>query len=441
MKIGVIGSGISGLTAAYWLQKNGHDVTVFEKNSHVGGRMSTRVVNGFHFDIGANFLIDNYKEIRALLEEIGLSKKWRKLSSNQFATYKGGKLYPLYSELPKLLFFMKQVSLKSRFKLAALLGKEALRNKPLNFYNLSESAFLDKEDAYTTMTRICGEEVTDLIADPFCSTFQFHQLKDLSEAALLALMSELVRQNKEFTMSETEGGMSCLPEGLAKHLKVHLNSSVDSLTSFETHVVLNVKGEEKRFDLAVLATTAFPAKTVYKNPTFAQKKLLENVEYASTINVSFKVPKKLIESVSYVMVPFKEHSKISEYSNESFKGSQTTIDEITLMNVGLHETFAKTLFDKEDSLIFKEVKEALVEVCPPLKGYESSITPLSLQKWEEAIPKYKHGFLTDVDLFLKSHQGENRVYLAGDYLNSPWTEGSCRLGKRVAEKISCDFSL
>ncbi len=435
MKIGVIGSGIAGLSAAYWLQKEGHEVEVFEKNGFVGGRMSTRVIDGFHFDIGANFLIYNYKAIRELLEELNLLDKWQQLPPKHFATYKEGALYPLYSELPKLLLSMKQISLTSRLNLAWMLGKEALRKTPLNFYDLSKSAPLDNEDAYDTMTRLCGHEVADLIADPFCSTFQFHGLKDLSGAAVLALMSELVQHNQEFTMAHTLGGMSCLPNALAKKLKVHLNSPVETLTGSLTHTLIKVKGEEKQFDLALLATTASQAIDLYKNPTIAQKKLLEEVEYASTINVSFQVPVSLVEEISYVMVPFKEHSKISEYSNEFFKGADTTINGITLINVGLHEAFAKKIFNLSDEKIFEEVKIALMEVCPPLREHELSIKPFALQKWKEAIPKYKHGFITHVKEFLETHQGENRVYLLGDYLNSPWTEGSCRLGKRVASTI------
>ena len=40
MKIAIIGTGISGLTSAYLLNKK-HDVTVFEKNEYIGGHTHT----------------------------------------------------------------------------------------------------------------------------------------------------------------------------------------------------------------------------------------------------------------------------------------------------------------------------------------------------------------------------------------------------------------
>lgn len=50
--IHIIGSGFSALAAACYLAKAGHDVTVFEKNSTVGGRARQLKKEGFTFDIG-----------------------------------------------------------------------------------------------------------------------------------------------------------------------------------------------------------------------------------------------------------------------------------------------------------------------------------------------------------------------------------------------------
>jgi phytoene desaturase len=50
--IKIIGSGFSSLAAACYLAKQGHNVTVYEKNSTVGGRARQLTKNGFTFDIG-----------------------------------------------------------------------------------------------------------------------------------------------------------------------------------------------------------------------------------------------------------------------------------------------------------------------------------------------------------------------------------------------------
>ncbi len=50
--ISIIGSGFSSLAASCYLAKQGYDVTVFEKNSTIGGRARQLKKDGFTFDIG-----------------------------------------------------------------------------------------------------------------------------------------------------------------------------------------------------------------------------------------------------------------------------------------------------------------------------------------------------------------------------------------------------
>lgn len=54
-KITIIGSGFAGLTAAALLAKEGHQVTVLEKNEQPGGRARTWKKNGFTFDMGPSW--------------------------------------------------------------------------------------------------------------------------------------------------------------------------------------------------------------------------------------------------------------------------------------------------------------------------------------------------------------------------------------------------
>lgn len=66
MKIAVIGSGFSGLSAAAYTAKSGHEVHVFEKNEIPGGRARQFTTeNGYTFDMGPSWywmpdLIENF---------------------------------------------------------------------------------------------------------------------------------------------------------------------------------------------------------------------------------------------------------------------------------------------------------------------------------------------------------------------------------------------
>jgi phytoene desaturase len=52
MKISVIGAGVSGLSAAILLARDGHEVTVYDKNSTPGGKISQIKDKGYRFDTG-----------------------------------------------------------------------------------------------------------------------------------------------------------------------------------------------------------------------------------------------------------------------------------------------------------------------------------------------------------------------------------------------------
>ena len=53
--IGIIGSGVSGLSAAATLASKGYNVSVLEKNDQLGGRRRQFKEQGFTFDMGSGW--------------------------------------------------------------------------------------------------------------------------------------------------------------------------------------------------------------------------------------------------------------------------------------------------------------------------------------------------------------------------------------------------
>jgi uncharacterized protein len=70
MKIAVIGSGISGLSAAYLLSQH-HDVSLFEKNDYLGGHTRTvtaRPAPGVEIPVDTGFIVFNYRNYPLLAQ-------------------------------------------------------------------------------------------------------------------------------------------------------------------------------------------------------------------------------------------------------------------------------------------------------------------------------------------------------------------------------------
>jgi len=95
MVIGIIGAGISGLTAGRKLSKAGHDVTVIEKSRGFGGRLATRYAgkeNAVKLDHGLSWFhaeSPEFKKFTAELIENDLVKLW----GGNFSFYSGGNFY------------------------------------------------------------------------------------------------------------------------------------------------------------------------------------------------------------------------------------------------------------------------------------------------------------------------------------------------------------
>ena len=90
MKIAIIGSGISALTAARKLN-NAADVTIFDKSKGIGGRIATRRADPFIFDHGAQYFLIKNNEFESFVSpfiEKGIIKRW----DAYFKEFEGGKV-------------------------------------------------------------------------------------------------------------------------------------------------------------------------------------------------------------------------------------------------------------------------------------------------------------------------------------------------------------
>jgi predicted NAD/FAD-dependent oxidoreductase len=183
----------------------------------------------------------------------------------------------------------------------------------------------------------------------------------------------------------------------------------------------------------VIATTADVARRIYKTPSPSQARFLDAVEYAPTINVSFKVPVNILNGIACVAISGRENPTISEYTNEALKGIYSKGK--SLVNVGLHEGATREIIGKSDEEIFDLVRKEMVKVCPAFHGNPYYMENHDLERWPSAMPKFSQRFVSETAHFWNYAQGENSVHFAGDMTGCPWVEGAIYSGKKVAKLI------
>ncbi|HZU76422.1 MAG TPA: NAD(P)/FAD-dependent oxidoreductase, partial [Dehalococcoidia bacterium] len=101
LRVGIIGGGILGLTAAYRLAKAGHDVILWERAERLGGQAAAFPVVNTALEYFYHHLFTSDRAIVELMEEIGIGDKLVWLPSN-VGFYADGKIYPLNGALDLL---------------------------------------------------------------------------------------------------------------------------------------------------------------------------------------------------------------------------------------------------------------------------------------------------------------------------------------------------
>jgi protoporphyrinogen oxidase len=119
MKIGIIGAGFTGLAAAYYLQKEGHDVTLFEKDSEPGGLAIGYKKKGWDWSLEEHYhhWFTNDASVLSLAKEINHTVIIRRPKTS---SYVENETYQLDSPLSLLKF--PRLSLSDRLRMGASLA-------------------------------------------------------------------------------------------------------------------------------------------------------------------------------------------------------------------------------------------------------------------------------------------------------------------------------
>jgi len=117
LRIGIIGGGYAGLTAAYELQKRGYAVTVLEKYGRWGGQAATIPILGTHIEYFYHHLFGSDTHILGLMDELGIGDQLRWIESKVGVFY-DGQIYDFVTPFDLLRF--RPLGLINRIKLGLM---------------------------------------------------------------------------------------------------------------------------------------------------------------------------------------------------------------------------------------------------------------------------------------------------------------------------------
>jgi len=284
MRLAVIGSGISGLTAA-WLLSSKYAVTVFEAAPRLGGHTNTVDVNvdGLRFPVDTGFLVFNertYPNLIALFEILGVASNESSMTFSVQAEgggleWCGTNLKTIFAQ-PRNLFNLKFLGmLKDILRcnreltdahLAGTLGDEPLR------------VWLDQ--------RGFGQAVRNWYLIPMTAAIWStppSRALDYPVATFARFCHNhgLLSVNHRPRWRTVQGGGREYVKKMASKIEdIRLNSSVSSVRRLKDEVIITTHtGQEERFDQVVLACHSTDQLRILSDASPDEQRVLSGVRY------------------------------------------------------------------------------------------------------------------------------------------------------------------
>ncbi len=290
MKIAVVGSGISGLSAAYYLSKK-HKVDIFEREDHFGGHSYTLDlnINNKKISVDIGFIVFNYKTYPNLInffkdnsieiEESNMSFSVSVKDTNFEYCGKGisgmfcnasnifnFKFLKMFFDILK--FYKKNENLKienNQLTLGDYLNREKLSREFIDYHIIPMVAAIWSMPPY---------EASQMPLKFFLKFFQNHGLFKLKNRPRWYTVSHRSRTYVNKILGKISG----------EHYK---NYKINLIKRYKENVEIfyGEKNEFFTYDKVVIATHADEALSLLENPSQDEKYLLSNFKYKSNLAV------------------------------------------------------------------------------------------------------------------------------------------------------------
>ena len=280
MKVAVIGSGISGNTLAYLLNKN-HDVTLYEKDKRIGGHSHTHeiVINNKKVNVDTGFIVFNkktYPLFTSLLDNLGVKYENSNMSFSVFSKennfeYNGTTLNSLFSQRRNLLSprFLKMILEILRFNKESvkLKSKTILLKQYLKSNNYS--AYFCKNYILPMGAAIWSSDIKTILNFPahfFINFFKNHGMLSVTNRPQWLTIKG---GSQEYVKKLTSGFKN----------KIRLNSKIKNIARYKSYVVIEDNKSKEKFDYVFFACHSDEALEILKKPTADEIKILSSIPY------------------------------------------------------------------------------------------------------------------------------------------------------------------
>lgn len=410
MRIGVVGSGISGLSAA-WLLSKKHEVTLFEKEARVGGHSNTVTVTheGLKIPVDTGFIVFNkktYPHLIRLFDHLRVPYHSSDMSFGVAARhleYSGRNLSGVFAQKSNLFKpdFWQMLWDIFRF------NKRSIRVNPQDFS-------LSLED-YVTQCGV-GRYFKDYYLYPMVSAIWStprDQMKHYPAASFLAFFQnhgllQVMNQPQWYTVT---GGSQSYVKKLLQEFKgtVRMGEGAKKVFKKENKILVKTSRNTYAFDHVVMATHGDEAAEILEN--LPQSTILKQFQYT--------------RNMAYL------------HSDPSFMPRARTAWASWIY--ALEESDSQNLSQKTTTLTYWMNLLQLPKVELPLFV---TLNPLRIPKKIHYQTTYTHPVYGAQSLKaqedVRSIQGQDNIWFCGAYLGYGFHEDGLRSGLEVCSRLGVE---
>lgn len=438
MRVGIIGGGAAGLSAAYELMKLGHQAFVYERAPFLGGQASTFEVGGGRLERGYHHLFMSDTHIVDLIHELGLGHKLAWIESKVGFFY-GGKIWDFTSPVDLLKF--KPLSLFDRLRLGLV-----------TFYlqKLKNGIKLEGVTAVEWLEKRVGRRAYEVVWEPMLRGKFGEHYGEISMSWLwckiyLRVASRGKPWEKE-KLGYPMGSFEEIFDTLAKRIRdmggeVHTSAGVRKVVVEDgraTGMEIELAGKDPeihRYDAVIATTPSYVfVRLVPQLPKDYESKLV-NVTYLAAVLVILVLDRPLTHkywlNIADRTMPFVGIIEQTNFVDPSLYG-------------GKHVVYFSNYPTRENPHYQMSGEELLAEFLPHL----NRINPSFDRSW---IQEYHHHKVDAAQPIIGVNYSQKipdlrtpikGLYLANTtqiYPEDRGTNYSVRLGKQVVEKVLEDM--
>ncbi|MUV37017.1 Protoporphyrinogen oxidase [Lentibacillus sp. JNUCC-1] len=435
----IVGGGIAGLAAAWELREK--DILLLESDDRFGGRLSSERRGKYWLNWGGHVLAGEGSSTDELLKSVGIQAS--PVPGTVTGIAMNGKV--ILDGRVESYPFRIPMSLKSRMailkagakiRLAVMKYGKIVAPKPgENFKDHQQRIYEFENDQ--TFTDYVGKlpEDADAIFRPTVSR-SAGDPEEISAGAGIGYF-HLVWDKGEGLSRNVHGGAATLTNTLGESLsdKTRLGAVVTEVVQHQDHVEVtyteNGEVHVVKAKYAIMATPAPITNKIATNLDTDMRWALDQIKYGPYVSAAFltnETDPQVWDDAYAIATPKRSFNVAFNMSNLNRSWESTREKGSSIMTFS-PASLARKLIDQSDEQIIQTYLHDLNEIFP---GFSDKVVEAKVQRFPLGLA-YCFPGRAKLQPYLTKPDG--RLFLAGDYLGTLYTETSIKTGQEAAKNI------